>query len=101
MLFSRYFSVCRAARVRTNGFRPSTAPKPLLQDLKVYTNPAPAGNSDDPLVRKTGSSEAVSATRAISADPVIADVTIPGYSGILRQTLDGKTIVESCLEPRF
>jgi D-alanyl-D-alanine carboxypeptidase/D-alanyl-D-alanine-endopeptidase (penicillin-binding protein 4) len=77
------------------------APKPLLQDLKVYTDPAPTGNSDSSLVKKTGSSEAVVANRAISADPVLSDVAIPGYSGVLVETLDGKTIVESASNLAF
>jgi D-alanyl-D-alanine carboxypeptidase/D-alanyl-D-alanine-endopeptidase (penicillin-binding protein 4) len=67
--------------------------KPLLQDIKVYTTQTP---DDDPasLVTKTGSSSPV-AVHAISRDPVLADVAIPGYSGILVQTLEGETIVES------
>jgi len=67
------------------------APKPLLQDIKVYHG----DNSSDPLVKKTSSVTPVVANRANSPYPVLSDVDIPGYSGILVQTLDGKTVVEN------
>jgi len=67
------------------------APKPLLQDIKVYND----DNSPDPLVKKTSSVTPVMVNHANSSDPVLADVAIPGYSGILVQTLDGKTIIEN------
>jgi len=68
------------------------APKPLLQDIKVYHGD---DNSSDPLVKKTSSVTPVVANRANSPYPVLSDVDIPGYSGILVQTLDGKTVVEN------
>lgn len=66
--------------------------KPLLQDIKVYHDD---NDSSDPLVKKTSSVAAVVANRANSPYPVLADIDIPGYSGILVQTLDGKTVVEN------
>jgi len=68
------------------------APKPLLQDIKVYHGD---DNSSDPLVKKTSSVTPVIANRANSPYPILSDVDIPGYSGILVQTLDGKTVVEN------
>ncbi len=66
---------------------PSPSPKPYLQDIPVQqtkTNPLP---SSTPLVNKTSS---VSPTY-----PVIGNIEIPGYSGILVETLDGKSVVDS------
>jgi D-alanyl-D-alanine carboxypeptidase/D-alanyl-D-alanine-endopeptidase (penicillin-binding protein 4) len=73
--------------------------KPLLQDIRVYQNPTATGE-DPSLVQKTGSS-APAAVHAISRDPVLADVAIPGYTGILVQTLDGDTVVESSSNSMF
>ncbi len=65
----------------------SPTPKPYLQDIplpQTKTNPVP---SSTPLITKTSS--------VSPAYPVINDVTIPGYSGILVETLDGKQIVDN------
>ena len=78
---------------------PSTQPKPLLQDIKVVT-PDSGESDDDPLVKKTSSSSPAG-VRPISRDPVLADVVIPGYTGILIQTLEGETIVESSSSSAF
>jgi serine-type D-Ala-D-Ala carboxypeptidase/endopeptidase (penicillin-binding protein 4) len=62
----------------------SPTPKPYLQDIQIptaNTNPNPAST---PLI-----------TRTSSVNPVINEVTIPGYSGILVETMDGKSIVDS------
>lgn len=71
--------------------RPTTtttpSPKPYLQDIPVQqtkTNPLP---SSTPLITKTSS--------VSSSYPVIGNVEIPGYSGILVETLDGKSVVDS------
>lgn len=68
--------------------------RPLLQDLKVYTEPA-----GGELVKKTGSSGpslgAAPATSVRSSFPIIADAVIPGHSGVLVETLDGNVVVES------
>ena len=74
------------------------AQKPLLQDIKIYKDD---DDSSDPLVKKTSSVAPVIANRANSSDPVLADVEIPGYSGILVQTLDGKTVVENYSSAAF
>jgi D-alanyl-D-alanine carboxypeptidase/D-alanyl-D-alanine-endopeptidase (penicillin-binding protein 4) len=83
-----------AVFAQTSG--PGPAAKPLLQDIKVYSP-----ESDDPLVKKTGSAAPIIANRANSSDPVLADVDIPGYSGILVQTLDGKTVIENYSSAQF
>ena len=61
-------------------------PKPLLQDIQV-AQPSPT-----PLVNKTAS---VSPNSADVVNPGIDNVEIPGNSGILVETLDGKVIKES------
>ena len=66
---------------------PSPSPKPFLQDIPVQptkTTPLP---SSTPLITKTSS--------VSPAYPVIGNVTIPGYSGILVETIDGKSVVDS------
>lgn len=79
------------------------APRPLLQDIKVYReDPYPAA-SPTPLVRRTTSSTAVDIVNppAVSANPIktsipiLAETSIPGYSGILVQSLEGNVVVES------
>jgi D-alanyl-D-alanine carboxypeptidase/D-alanyl-D-alanine-endopeptidase (penicillin-binding protein 4) len=67
-----------------NGAAQSTTP-PLLQDIQVQ-------NSTDTtdLVKKTASV----APHAFSSIPALADVDIPGYTGILIQKLDGTNVVE-------
>ncbi len=70
--------------------RPTTtgSPKPLLQDIQVQPSaPSSPSPSSTPLVNRTA---------AVSpAYPVFNDVAIPGYSGILVETLDGKPVIDS------
>jgi D-alanyl-D-alanine carboxypeptidase/D-alanyl-D-alanine-endopeptidase (penicillin-binding protein 4) len=65
----------------------SPTPKPFLQDIQVPKTNNTAANTSPTLVTKTAS--------VSPAYPVINDVSIPGYSGILIETLDGKSIVDS------
>ncbi|MGQ0541536.1 MAG: D-alanyl-D-alanine carboxypeptidase [Blastocatellia bacterium] len=73
---------------------------PLLQDIKVYREePAPSAT---PFVKKTGSSTVSgSGVAAASANPIktsipaLGELAIPGYSGILVETIGGETVVES------
>ncbi|MEP6945176.1 MAG: D-alanyl-D-alanine carboxypeptidase [Acidobacteriota bacterium] len=69
---------------------------PLLQDIRVYNDNGPMPSAT-PLVRKTGSSGlATSATSSVrTMFPALAEVQIPGYTGILVESLDGKTVLES------
>lgn len=65
------------------------APAPFLQDIKVQPPP----ESPD-LVKKTASSSPSNAIHANSSIPVLTDVDIPGYTGILVQRMDGTNVVE-------
>ncbi len=71
-----------------------TARPPLLQDITVpKAAPSPAAPS---LVQRTGSAEPMaSAGRMRTLFPVLAEVTPPGYTGILIENLDGGVVVES------
>ncbi len=74
-----------------------TGSQPLLQDIKVHKEPAPE-TSSTPLVKKTGSAApgAVSTAPYVKTSiPVLAEAVIPGYSGVLVETLDGNVVVES------
>lgn len=75
----------------------STAPKPFLQPITVQQ---PSGNpampSSTPLIKKTGTSLPTTAAAAPDiVNPASSEMMIPGYSGILIETLDGKIIKES------
>lgn len=76
-----------------------TPTRPLLQDITVYTDKTPntPSKNDASLVKKTASSSAapVSAAAIKTAIPVLADVAIPGYSGVLVESVDGKLVVET------
>jgi len=65
----------------------SPTPKPFLQDIQVQQNQTSPLPSSTPLITKTAS--------VSPAYPVIDNVTIPGYSGIVVETLDGKSVVDS------
>jgi serine-type D-Ala-D-Ala carboxypeptidase/endopeptidase (penicillin-binding protein 4) len=58
---------------------------PLLQTITVQSTPVP-------LVKKTGSA---SSTLPNTADLPSTEMAIPGYSGVLVETLDGKLVKES------
>jgi len=76
-----------------------TAP-PLLQDIKVVkpaSTPAPVPTAT-PLVKKTGGvtvSPTLPGSNIRTMFPMLAEVEIPGYSGIVIETLDNKTVLES------
>jgi len=70
----------------------TTSPQPFLQDIQVQTTPN--GSSND-LVKSTSSVSPVStAVHANSSIQALADMEIPGYTGILVQKMDGTTVVE-------
>lgn len=74
----------------------TSSPPPLLQDIKVQTTPAAKPGPNEPWVQKTGSVQAVVPSTGIrTLFPVIADVSIPGYSGLLVESLDGSVVAES------
>jgi serine-type D-Ala-D-Ala carboxypeptidase/endopeptidase (penicillin-binding protein 4) len=65
------------------------SPSPFLPDIQVKTT--------DPtvdLVQKTSSVTPVNANHPISSVPALADIEVPGYSGVLVQKLDGTTVAE-------
>ncbi|MEJ7622498.1 MAG: D-alanyl-D-alanine carboxypeptidase [Pyrinomonadaceae bacterium] len=71
---------------------------PMMQEIQVvrerYSNAVPMPT---PLVTKTGSSQALipNASGIRTLFPVLADVQIPGYSGVLIESLDGGVVLES------
>lgn len=89
----------------------SVAPtQPLMQNITVYKDEGGAGNTSAPLVKKTSSvtargavvsAPAISARAVKTAIPVLAEVSIPGYSGILVESLNGQVVVESGSEELY
>lgn len=75
-----------------------TAPPPLLQDIKVAKDGDQRSGSGGPsLVQKTGSTmpAPAPANPVRTLFPALADVDIPGYSGVLVESLDGKVVIEA------
>lgn len=72
-----------------------TQTKPYLPQISVQkpTTIATPTPSSTPLVKTIGSSTAVSTVN--SSIPVLRDVAVPGYSGILVESLDGKIVMEN------
>jgi len=78
-------------------------PKPLLQPIVVQTDKSkssPTTNtksqaSATPLVTKTGSSSPTAMVPRKTSFPVLADIDIPGYSGILVESVDGNVVLDS------
>jgi D-alanyl-D-alanine carboxypeptidase/D-alanyl-D-alanine-endopeptidase (penicillin-binding protein 4) len=72
-----------------------TSPTPFIQDIRVQNtttvSPTPSAT---PLVQPIGSSRTVSTT-VNSSFPVLKEVAVPGYTGILVETLDGKIVMEN------
>jgi D-alanyl-D-alanine carboxypeptidase/D-alanyl-D-alanine-endopeptidase (penicillin-binding protein 4) len=72
-------------------------PKPLMQPITVQSeSTAKPQPSPTPLVTKTGSSApvAVLAARKTSI-PILAEMEIPGFSGILVEDLSGNVVLDS------
>ena len=76
--------------------------KPLLQDIQVYKEPSNAGPG---LVQKTGSSTPAVGGAPLnlvrSSFPILAETAIPGYSGVLVETVEGNVVVESMSNVAF
>jgi D-alanyl-D-alanine carboxypeptidase/D-alanyl-D-alanine-endopeptidase (penicillin-binding protein 4) len=85
--------------------KPTTTPaaKPLLQPITVQQGEVKTGNSDAPLVKKTGvATPVVPVVSSVkSSFPILRDTTIPGYSGVLVETLDGNIVVENSSNVAF
>jgi serine-type D-Ala-D-Ala carboxypeptidase/endopeptidase (penicillin-binding protein 4) len=73
-------------------------PRPLLQPIVIHKDAHAADAA--PLVKKTSSSTP-SSMAVRSAIPVLAEAAIPGFSGVLVQTLQGDTVVESGSDVAF
>lgn len=74
-----------------------TSPPPFLQPITVKTPaPIPSDATSNPgsLVKKTSSSLPINAAPDV-VNPASTEMMIPGYSGILVETLDGKIVKES------
>ncbi len=72
----------------------NTKPIPLMQPITVQTGSATQPQpSSTPLVAKTGSSEPVVSRK--TSFPVLQDVDIPGFSGILVEDLNGNIVLDS------
>lgn len=81
--------------------------QPLLQDIQVQRDRV-VQPSATPLIKKTGSAApaAVSANPAPAklvktSIPVLAEAEIPGYSGVLVESLKGEIVVESAANTPF
>lgn len=84
---------------------------PLLQDIQIQSEtrpkivgqpeyaPNPPKPASTPLVTKTTSSAPINPSGMRTLFPALAEVQVPGYSGILIESLDGNVVVES--NPNF
>jgi len=70
---------------------------PLLQPITVYSEPK--ASPTPLLIQKTGSTNATGEpfvpSTVKTSIPVLAEMPIPGYSGVLVESLEGSVIVES------
>lgn len=77
-----------------SGFAQS--PRPLLQDIQVVRERTVPVASATPLVSKTGNTAPMVARNSVrTLFPVLADVEIPGYSGVLIESLEGSVVLET------
>jgi len=73
----------------------STRP-PLLQNISVQTENYGVVPAPTPLIAKTGSSQPTATSSGVrTLFPVLAEVPIPGYSGILIESIDGGVVLET------
>jgi len=88
---AKYLFAAAALLVPTISYAQERAP--LLQDIQVKKDAPPAQT----LVQKTGSAVPVALppNGIRTLFPVLAEVQIPGYSGVLVESLDGGVVVES------
>lgn len=85
------------ASTATSGFG-QTSVKPYLPPIVVKKDEIKAQPSPPPLVKNTGSANAVGRKTSF---PSLANVDIPGYSGVLIETLDGQVVLESYSDETF
>ncbi len=84
---SLWLSVVFVFLLVSSGFS-QPEPKPFLQDIQVAEPEA-----TPPLVKKTGSTASTATVDVANAG--LDAIDVPGYTGILIETLDGKVIKES------
>jgi D-alanyl-D-alanine carboxypeptidase/D-alanyl-D-alanine-endopeptidase (penicillin-binding protein 4) len=86
-------------------FAQSTAKKPLFQNITITNGKQSAKPTPTPGIKKTGSSSAINApvvrTGMRTSIPALAELSIPGYSGVLVESLDGKTVLDSYSSSTF
>lgn len=91
------FTVALIFLFNSLGLAQATRP-PMLQDIQVPSN-AQANevpSATPSLIQKTGSALPVTRTPGVrTMFPVLADVSIPGYSGVLVESLEGNVVIES------
>lgn len=81
--------LCASVSAQPGGTTP-----PLLQDIKVYSEP-------EPYVKKTGEASPIVNGSSVSTNlvkspfPILAETSIPGHSGVLVETVEGKLVVDS------
>jgi serine-type D-Ala-D-Ala carboxypeptidase/endopeptidase (penicillin-binding protein 4) len=73
---------------------------PMVQDIQVQRPEYSAKPTSTPLIQKTGSTTNAAMPSAATSSlrtmfPALAEVAVPGYSGILVENLDGSVVVES------
>ncbi len=77
--------------------------RPLLQQITIQNEKPTAASvptatpkpTTAPLVKKTGSSSPIAVVPRRTSIPILETVDIPGYSGILVESLDGNTVLDS------
>ena len=89
--FNKHFSLLIV--IISSAFAVIGQTQPLLQDIKIYREPTPTPAAT-PYVQRTGSSTAVSGGMRTKF-PALAEVSVPGYSGILIESMDGNVVVEN------
>lgn len=73
-------------------------PRPFNQPIVVVTDNTRPEPSPTPLVTRTGSS---APSNRKTSMPMLASVDIPGYSGILIESLDGNVVLDSNADEAF
>jgi len=81
----------------------SAQTQPFLQDIQVKRDtPLPSATpyTSSPYIKKTSSVDvvmpaAISHSPIVTTIPVLENFSIPGYTGVLVETLDGEKVVES------
>jgi len=76
--------------------------RPLIQEIQVVQNNQAKPSGSPSLVQKTGSVTTAASTNVVrTLFPALADVSIPGYSGVLVESMDGNVVIESNSDAAF